>query len=67
MVLMDTNIISKFKIYQQSQCFHFSDEVFQIDEITIYEDKFSDNKYSLAGDTVDPVSSNISNIHSYIF
>jgi len=29
------------------------DEVFHIDEVTIYENKYSDNKYALAGDTLD--------------
>lgn len=37
--------------------FNFAVDVFQIDEVTIYEDKFSDNKYALAGDTLDAVSS----------
>ncbi|XP_026823488.1 complement component 1 Q subcomponent-binding protein, mitochondrial [Rhopalosiphum maidis] len=30
-----------------------NDEVFHIDEVTIYENKYSDNKYALAGDTLD--------------
>ncbi|XP_025410594.1 complement component 1 Q subcomponent-binding protein, mitochondrial [Sipha flava] len=29
------------------------EDVFHIDEVTIYEDKYSDNKYALAGDTLD--------------
>jgi len=29
------------------------EDVFHIDEVTIYENKYSDNKYALAGDTLD--------------
>lgn len=36
---------------------NFVEDVFHIDEVTIYENKYSDNKYALAGDTLDAVSS----------
>lgn len=34
---------------------YFTDDVFHIDEVTIYKNKYSDNKYALAGDTLDAV------------
>jgi complement component 1 Q subcomponent-binding protein len=30
-----------------------NEDIFHIDEVTIYESKYSDNKYALAGDTLD--------------
>lgn len=44
---------------------NFTEDVFHIDEVTIYENKFSDNKYALAGDTLDAVSS-IKIVKSYL-
>jgi len=35
---------------------YFTEDIFHIDEVTIYESKYSDNKYALAGDTLDAVS-----------
>lgn len=55
-----TCIISLFFISLEKFIFYFlffTEDVFNIDEVTIYENKFSDNKYALAGDTLDAVSS----------
>lgn len=35
--------------------FYSTEDVFHIDEVTIYENKFSDNKFALAGETLDAV------------
>lgn len=35
--------------------FYPAEDIFHIDEVTIYENKYSDNKYALAGDTLDAV------------
>jgi len=37
--------------------YYFTEDVFHIDEVTIYKNKYSDNKYALAGDTLDAVNS----------
>lgn len=54
MVLVDIFLCFIFHIFKS---YNFTDEVFHIDEVTIYENKYSDNKYALAGDTLDAVSS----------
>lgn len=53
MVLLDIITICTFS---NLIVFNLTEDVFHIDEVTIYEDKYSDNKYALAGDTLDTVS-----------
>lgn len=52
MVIIYININS----FNSTAC-NFAEDVFHIDEVTIYENKYSDNKYALGGDTLDAVSS----------
>lgn len=63
MVLVAIFTIIYFYIFKSH---NFTDEVFHIDEVTIYENKYSDNKYALAGDTLDAVSSLIFCLFEYI-
>lgn len=63
MVLVVIFIIVNFHI---SKSYNFTDEVFHIDEVTIYKNKYSDNKYALAGDTLDAVSSILFCLCGYI-
>lgn len=51
--MVTINIIVIFSYFI---AYNFVEDVFHIDEVTIYENKYSDNKYALAGDTLDAVS-----------
>lgn len=51
--MVTINIIIHFSYFM---AYNFVEDVFHIDEVTIYENKYSDNKYALAGDTLDAVS-----------
>lgn len=52
--MVHINIIAYYFPYYYTN--DFTEDVFHIDEVTIYENKYSDNKYALAGDTLDAVS-----------